>query len=713
MNKHFKSRTPQLVTTANRWHEKAAARVLFILLLSLILLSAFSIPALAASNPDTDQFISYHSTAFGTEYYQEDYVQSLIEAEDGSIIMAGYTAPRYNNAYAQHAILSKYNKDGTIAWECTYGGGADGQGTTPTNANYHFYRVIQLSNGDFLAIGDTNEALGLSADGYLNFFVARIDNDGNTLWQKAYGITETEASISGLGARENDDGSISIWGKYQLPALYPVQIELIINGSGDLQTSTVITDDTYGNTINSTENAMEATPDGGYLAWQCTWQSGRWTDTLVKLDSDKQMEWNLTLIPEESSTLYDNSKINSSRIIVLDDGYLIAGKTTIITSEGSTTGAAIVYRLDLDGNVLWTKTYTNMTLNNNISSIYASLAPDGDVLLSVTNGYSSVDFTVFNISSDDGSVEWAKAYGTTTSFDRGYGGSTPFTLIENTDGMIVGVGDTFITKFAGDGSIAFDYDYFIYQERNDYQIMNIEATAYSGYGFMVTMETNVSAGSVSRLTGQMAYDTDYFGENASLTSIEITSPATKLTYQVGATLDLSGLVVTGTYSDGTTQTETVTAENITGFDSSAAASNQVLTITIGDQTTTYLVQIVAAGEPGQGELTGFLGMDPSGNYYLYNKQDFNNAYLAYQINPNLASTKMYQHFLNNECQIVALKDATRGYMDYQAAATASLIAQIKGQTFDINTYFASGSAALYTKTVSYIWIVNTDGSISF
>jgi len=78
-----------------------------------------------------------------------------------------------------------------------------------------------------------------------------------------------------------------------------------------------------------------------------------------------------------------------------------------------------------------------------------------------------------------------------------------------------------------------------------------------------------------------------------LQSIAITTPATKLSYTVGDKLDLTGLVVTGTYSDGSTKSESITATNITGFDSGTAVVDQVLTITVGSKTTTYKVQIVA------------------------------------------------------------------------------------------------------------------------
>ncbi len=78
-----------------------------------------------------------------------------------------------------------------------------------------------------------------------------------------------------------------------------------------------------------------------------------------------------------------------------------------------------------------------------------------------------------------------------------------------------------------------------------------------------------------------------------LSSIAITTPATKLTYTVGESLDISGMIVTGTYSDNSTQTETIAGSNVTGFDSSIPAVGQVLTVTVGSQTTTYTIDINA------------------------------------------------------------------------------------------------------------------------
>lgn len=78
-----------------------------------------------------------------------------------------------------------------------------------------------------------------------------------------------------------------------------------------------------------------------------------------------------------------------------------------------------------------------------------------------------------------------------------------------------------------------------------------------------------------------------------LVSIAVTTPPTKTTYAIGEALDLTGLVVEGTYKGGTKRNLTITMANISGFDSSSATANQTVTITVGKLTTTFKVTINA------------------------------------------------------------------------------------------------------------------------
>jgi hypothetical protein len=89
-------------------------------------------------------------------------------------------------------------------------------------------------------------------------------------------------------------------------------------------------------------------------------------------------------------------------------------------------------------------------------------------------------------------------------------------------------------------------------------------------------------------------DFEVIGTTKTLQSIAITAPATKLVYTMGDQLDMSGLEVTGEYSDNSHQIEPITVSDVTGFDSSAINNDETLTITYGDKTATFTVAIQAA-----------------------------------------------------------------------------------------------------------------------
>jgi len=99
-----------------------------------------------------------------------------------------------------------------------------------------------------------------------------------------------------------------------------------------------------------------------------------------------------------------------------------------------------------------------------------------------------------------------------------------------------------------------------------------------------------------------------------LSSIAITSPAGKTRYTIGEALEIGNLAVTGTYSDGTTQIEPLTASNITGFDSSVAVTSQELTITVGGKTATYTVAIENIAIVDKSALTAAINVEIGSNH---------------------------------------------------------------------------------------------------
>ncbi|CAG9614130.1 3',5'-cyclic adenosine monophosphate phosphodiesterase CpdA [Bacillus rhizoplanae] len=84
---------------------------------------------------------------------------------------------------------------------------------------------------------------------------------------------------------------------------------------------------------------------------------------------------------------------------------------------------------------------------------------------------------------------------------------------------------------------------------------------------------------------------NWFQFSKTLNSIDITKPPAKTVYRIGESLDLTGMVVTGTYIDGSTRVEEVRPSDVSGFNSSTAAASQKLTVKVRGKTATYTVEI--------------------------------------------------------------------------------------------------------------------------
>jgi len=116
---------------------------------------------------------------------------------------------------------------------------------------------------------------------------------------------------------------------------------------------------------------------------------------------------------------------------------------------------------------------------------------------------------------------------------------------------------------------------------------------------------------------------------ATLSSIAITTPATKVVYKVGEILDITGMVVTGTYSDSSTKVETVDLGAVTGFNSSAVVASQTLNVTVGGKTATYDISVIKSDGPASpaAPTVNYFGKDyvrlNTNNIYEYSKDGVN------------------------------------------------------------------------------------------
>ncbi|MBF6609004.1 MAG: hypothetical protein ITG00_09760 [Flavobacterium sp.] len=119
-----------------------------------------------------------------------DRVNDVVEANDGGIIMAGYTESEdfdivgSKGSYDYWVI--KLHSDGALHWKKNYGGSGIDQG----------FGIVKTNNNSYLMVGRSNSEDGDISNPQGNFdsWVIHINDHGDLLWEKSFGGAEYDDS---------------------------------------------------------------------------------------------------------------------------------------------------------------------------------------------------------------------------------------------------------------------------------------------------------------------------------------------------------------------------------------------------------------------------------------------------------------------------------------------------------------------------------------
>ncbi len=179
---------------------------------------------------------------YGGSDYEEAY--SIQQTTDSGYIIAGYT-DSFGAGNNDFWVL-KVDTTGNIQWQKTYGSGDEQEVA---------HSVQQTSDGGYVVAGETYSFGGGSAD----FWVLRLDQNGDIQWQKSYGSADGELAYS---IQQTADGRFIIAGEtysfstYEYDALI---IKLDSNGNIEWQ-------HTYGGSDDDGIDFIKQVSGGGYIA---------------------------------------------------------------------------------------------------------------------------------------------------------------------------------------------------------------------------------------------------------------------------------------------------------------------------------------------------------------------------------------------------------------------------------------------------------------
>lgn len=319
------------------------------------------------SNSTSDGEVTFVKTFGGSK---NDSAQSVIATMDGGYAILGFTqsmdgdiTDKQNESFDYWVL--KFTAEDQLEWQKTYGGSADERGRS----------IIQTQDGGYAIIGFSLSNDGDVTDnaGLQDYWLAKLDVNGNISWQKSFGYQGADSGISVI--QTNDQG-------------YLVSGILDVTASGGL-----------GNSSRS-ENRHAG---GDY--W------------VLKLDTAGTIEW--------SRYFGGNSTDTPEGIVQTDDnGFIIVGGSDSDDTDISNNLGSYdfwVVRISASGNLVWEKSYGGDQIDEARAIVKSD---DGNFIITgdtrsndndISNNNGAADLWLIKIS-PNGALLWEKTFGG-TSFD--------------------------------------------------------------------------------------------------------------------------------------------------------------------------------------------------------------------------------------------------------------------------------------------------------
>ena len=335
----------------------------------------------------------------------DDEPNTIHETSDSGYIIAGYTFSSDGDVTVNHGgedyWIVKLNKNGDLDWQKSFGGNSLDEGNT----------ILPLSTGGYLVAGTTHSNNGDVAGnhGGNDYWILKLNSDGNLVWQRTFGgssydvahavaeTTDDKYIIQGWTKSTDGDvlenhGSDDFW-------------ILKLDTNGDL-----LWQKSLGGMFNEEGHYIQQLPDGGFIAGGYTNSNdndvsgnhGSYDYWITRLDSVGNLLWQKCLGGSSTERSY-NFDVTS------DGGCIISGYSE--SNDGDVTVNYGVHdfwiaKLNAFGDLVWQESLggsgidipysIQQTSDNGFIIAGGSESNDGDV----TGNHGQEDFWIMKLTSD-------------------------------------------------------------------------------------------------------------------------------------------------------------------------------------------------------------------------------------------------------------------------------------------------------------------------
>jgi uncharacterized delta-60 repeat protein len=422
-------------------------------------------------------FASTWAKTYGGSGWED--ARSIQQTSDGGFIVAGINGNGF--------WVLKLNSTGNVTWQKAYG----------NSVNDVVSSIQQTSDGGFIVAGFTGSHMY-----NLDFWVLKLNNTGNVIWQKTYGGSDLDAAWS---IQQTSDGGYIVAGDtsplHILGSISPISADYYIwvlkldaNGNVTWQKA-------YSGSGVEDARSIQQTSDGGFIVAGMN-DNGFW---VLKLNSTGNVTW---------QKAYGGSSTDHGRSIqqTSDGGFIVAGRTA---SYGAGDYDIWVLKLNSTGNVTWQKTYGGSNWDDTDSIQQTS--DGGFIVAGSTNSYGGyADCWVLKLN-NTGNVIWQKTYG-------GSDHDAASSIQQTSDGGFIVAGYT--------GSYgAGDYDIWVLKLNSNGNIPGCDLINDTS-----VVPTNTSA--IPNTTSAIPYNTATTGNNTSVVPVNTAASVKEQCFYAESSTDL-------------------------------------------------------------------------------------------------------------------------------------------------------------------------------
>ena len=281
-----------------------------------------------------------------------DTLSCILPTADDGYLLGGYSASTTNGTVSNKTAdliggydfwVIKTDTNGVILWQQTYGG---------TNNDF-LYTMLPTGDGGFLLGGEstspasgnkTNESIGL-----YDYWLVRIDENGNKLWDRCYGGIDQDWMLSiqptmdggyilaGTSASDNFGGPPV----NRTAPSFDYEDYWVVNVDAN---GNPLWDEAFGGNDSDYLSVILPTSDGGFLAGGFSYSpsSGNKTGTnygpnsledywIVKMDADGYKQWDQVFGGTDWDDLYN-------MLATSDGGFMLCGSSQAPMSGNKTVG---------------------------------------------------------------------------------------------------------------------------------------------------------------------------------------------------------------------------------------------------------------------------------------------------------------------------------------------------------------------------------------